>query len=115
MRGTVLAYFVMPESMHRSPAEIHEMFVDHVPLRKWKGYKTSVEADLDWATRRFRFLPVHGMDGIWQTSMRGRERTVARGVGASDGVRSLKEYYWYLVCHACQGRRLVKSWIITHD
>jgi SP family general alpha glucoside:H+ symporter-like MFS transporter len=47
MRGTVLAYFVMPESMHRSPAEIHEMFVDHVPLRKWKGYKTSVEADLE--------------------------------------------------------------------
>jgi hypothetical protein len=45
--GTVLAYFIMPESMHRSPAEIHEMFVDHVPLRKWKGYKTSVEADLE--------------------------------------------------------------------
>ncbi|WWC60692.1 uncharacterized protein I303_103268 [Kwoniella dejecticola CBS 10117] len=45
--GTILAFFIMPESMGRSPAEIHEMFVDRVPLRKWKGYKTHVEDDLD--------------------------------------------------------------------
>jgi hypothetical protein len=37
----------MPESARRSPAEIHEMFVDGVPLRKWRGYKTAVERDLD--------------------------------------------------------------------
>ncbi|WOO86296.1 Hexose transporter 2 [Vanrija pseudolonga] len=45
--GTVVAYFIMPESMGRSPAEIQEMFVDRVPLRKWKGYKTDVEKDLE--------------------------------------------------------------------
>jgi len=45
--GTIVAYFIMPESMRRSPAEIQEMFVDHVPLRRWKGYKTAVERDLD--------------------------------------------------------------------
>ncbi|WVW83082.1 hypothetical protein I302_105100 [Kwoniella bestiolae CBS 10118] len=45
--GTILAFFIMPESMGRSPAEIHEMFVDGVPLRKWRGYKTHVETDLD--------------------------------------------------------------------
>ncbi|WWC71187.1 uncharacterized protein I206_105140 [Kwoniella pini CBS 10737] len=45
--GTILAFFIMPESMGRSPAEIHEMFVDRVPLRKWRGYKTHVEDDLD--------------------------------------------------------------------
>ncbi|WWD20939.1 hypothetical protein CI109_105417 [Kwoniella shandongensis] len=45
--GTILAFFIMPESMRRSPAEIHEMFVDRVPLRKWKGYKTAVERDLE--------------------------------------------------------------------
>ncbi|WWD10134.1 hypothetical protein V865_008268 [Kwoniella europaea PYCC6329] len=45
--GTILAFFIMPESMGRSPAEIHEMFVDRVPLRKWRGYKTHVESDLD--------------------------------------------------------------------
>lgn len=45
--GTVLAYFIMPESSYRSSAEVHEMFVDHVPLRKWKGYKTSVERNLE--------------------------------------------------------------------
>lgn len=45
--GTILAYFVMPESAGRSPAEIHEMFVDHVNLRKWRGYKTQVERDLE--------------------------------------------------------------------
>jgi SP family general alpha glucoside:H+ symporter-like MFS transporter len=37
----------MPESMQRSPAEVHEMFVDGVPLRKWRGYKTTVERDLE--------------------------------------------------------------------
>jgi hypothetical protein len=37
----------MPETMRRTPAEIHEMFVDGVPLRKWKGYVTAVERDLD--------------------------------------------------------------------
>lgn len=45
--GTVLAYFIMPETMRRSPAEIHEMFVDEVPLRKWRGYKTQVERELE--------------------------------------------------------------------
>jgi hypothetical protein len=45
--GTVLAYFIMPESSQRSAAEIQEMFVDHVPLRRWKGYKTAVERDLE--------------------------------------------------------------------
>ena len=45
--GTVLAYFIMPESSRRSAAEIQEMFVDHVPLRRWKGYKTAVERDLE--------------------------------------------------------------------
>jgi len=45
--GTVLAFFIMPETMRRSPAEIHEMFVDGVPLRKWRGYKTSVERELE--------------------------------------------------------------------
>jgi len=37
----------MPESMRRSPAEIQEMFVDRVPLTRWKGYKTAVERDLE--------------------------------------------------------------------
>jgi hypothetical protein len=45
--GTVLAFFIMPESSQRSPAEVHEMFVDRVPLRRWKGYKTAVERDLE--------------------------------------------------------------------
>ena len=45
--GTILAYFIMPESMRRSPAEIQELFTDRVPLRKWKGYRTAVERDLD--------------------------------------------------------------------
>ena len=45
--GTIVAYFIMPETMRRSPAEIQEMFVDRVPLRRWKGYKTSVERDLE--------------------------------------------------------------------
>lgn len=45
--GTILAYFIMPETMRRSPAEIHEMFVDHVPLRRWRGYKTQVERELE--------------------------------------------------------------------
>jgi len=45
--GTILAYFIMPESCGRSAAEIQEMFVDHVPLTKWKGYKTTVERDLE--------------------------------------------------------------------
>lgn len=40
----------MPESARRTPAEIHEMFVDHVPLRKWRGYKTSIERDLEART-----------------------------------------------------------------
>lgn len=50
--GTVLAYFIMPESMRRSPAEIQEMFVDRVPLRKWKGYKTAVERDMEVRTQQ---------------------------------------------------------------
>lgn len=37
----------MPESSQRSPAEIHEMFVEGISLRKWKGHKTTVERDLD--------------------------------------------------------------------
>lgn len=37
----------MPESSQRSPAEVQEMFVDHVPLRRWRGYKTAVERDLE--------------------------------------------------------------------
>jgi hypothetical protein len=37
----------MPESAGRSPAEIDEMFHDGVNLRKWRGYKTQVEKDLD--------------------------------------------------------------------
>jgi hypothetical protein len=45
--GTVLAWFIMPESSYRSSAEIHEMFVDRVPLRKWKTYKTSVERNME--------------------------------------------------------------------
>lgn len=45
--GTVLAYFIMPESAQRSSAEIHEMFTDRVPLRRWKGYKTAVERELE--------------------------------------------------------------------
>ncbi|OCF31052.1 hypothetical protein I317_06846 [Kwoniella heveanensis CBS 569] len=45
--GTILAYFIMPESMQRSPAEIQELFTEGVTLRKWKGYKTKVETDLD--------------------------------------------------------------------
>jgi hypothetical protein len=31
----------------RTPAEINELFQDRVPLRKWKGYKTKVEQDLE--------------------------------------------------------------------
>jgi len=45
--GTVLAFFIMPESKNRSSSEIQEMFVDHVPLRKWRGYKTAVERDME--------------------------------------------------------------------
>jgi len=45
--GTVLAFFIMPESKSRSSAEIQEMFVDGVPLRRWKSYKTAVERDLE--------------------------------------------------------------------
>jgi SP family general alpha glucoside:H+ symporter-like MFS transporter len=45
--GTVLAFFIMPESKNRSSAEIQEMFVDHVPLRRWRGYKTAVERDME--------------------------------------------------------------------
>ena len=44
--GTVLAYFIMPESMHRSPAEIQQIFAD-VLLRCWRGYKTAVKRGLD--------------------------------------------------------------------
>lgn len=46
-RGTIIAFFIMPETMGRNPAEIHEMFVDRVPLRKWKGHKTAVQVDLE--------------------------------------------------------------------
>jgi SP family general alpha glucoside:H+ symporter-like MFS transporter len=46
-RGTILAFFIMPESSQRAPAEVQEMFVDHVPLRRWRGYKTAVERDLE--------------------------------------------------------------------
>lgn len=35
-----------------SPAEIHEMFVEGVPLRKWRGHKTQVERDLETITGR---------------------------------------------------------------
>ena len=42
-----MAYFIMPESMRRSPAEIEELFTNRVPLRKWKGYKTDVERDME--------------------------------------------------------------------
>lgn len=35
-----------------SPAEIHEMFVEGVPLRKWRGHKTQVERDLEIITGR---------------------------------------------------------------
>lgn len=52
----MLAYFIMPESMRRSPAEIQEMFVDHVPLTKWKRYKTAVERDLDARLDHNEFL-----------------------------------------------------------
>ena len=45
--GTVLAFFIMPESKNRSSAETQEMFVDHVPLRRWRGYKTAVERDME--------------------------------------------------------------------
>lgn len=51
--GTVLAYFIMPESMRRSPAEIQEMFVDGVPLRKWRGYKTAVERDMEARVQQY--------------------------------------------------------------
>lgn len=44
--GTILAYFIMPESMGRSPAEIHELFVEGVPMRKWRGYETDVQRKL---------------------------------------------------------------------
>lgn len=50
--GTILAYFIMPESMQRSPAEIHELFTEGVNLRKWRGYKTQVEYDLEVRTER---------------------------------------------------------------
>jgi hypothetical protein len=46
VRGTILAYFILPESMNRSPAEIQEMFEEKVTLRKWKGHVTAVERDL---------------------------------------------------------------------
>jgi len=46
-RGTILAYFIMPESMNRSPAEIQEMFEERISMRKWKGHVTAVERDLD--------------------------------------------------------------------
>jgi len=52
--GTVLAFFIMPETMRRSPAEIHEMFVDQVPLRKWRGYKTQVERELEVAEGNYQ-------------------------------------------------------------
>jgi hypothetical protein len=42
----------MPESMQRSPAEIHELFTEGVNLRKWRGYKTQVEYDLEVRTER---------------------------------------------------------------
>jgi hypothetical protein len=42
----------MPESSNRSPAEIQEMFVERVNLRKWRGYKTQVEQDLDSSLAR---------------------------------------------------------------
>ncbi|BEJ13995.1 hypothetical protein CspHIS471_0311690 [Cutaneotrichosporon sp. HIS471] len=45
--GTILAWRIMPESAGRSPTEIDEMFRDRVKLRKWRGYKTRVEKDLD--------------------------------------------------------------------
>lgn len=50
--GTILAYYIMPESAGRSAAEIDEMFNDHVNLRKWRGYKTQVEKDLDTIQHR---------------------------------------------------------------
>lgn len=42
-----MAYFIMPESMGRSAAEIDEMFIARVPLRKWRGHKTEIERDLE--------------------------------------------------------------------
>ncbi|WWD22218.1 hypothetical protein CI109_106709 [Kwoniella shandongensis] len=56
--GTVLAFFIMPESSRRSPAEIQELFVDHVPLRKWRGYKTNVERDLEERIARGEIVPI---------------------------------------------------------
>lgn len=52
--GTILAYFIMPESTGRSPAEIQELFEDRVPLRRWKGYKTGVERDMENYTGQVR-------------------------------------------------------------
>lgn len=50
--GTILAFFIMPESSRRSPAEIHEMFTEGVSLRKWRGHKTFVERDLEMRIAR---------------------------------------------------------------
>jgi len=48
----------MPESMRRSPAEIHEILVDRVPLTKWKGHKTAVERDLEVRIEHHQILSV---------------------------------------------------------
>jgi len=38
-----IAWFIIPETARRTPAEIDEMFETHVPLRKFKGHITAVQ------------------------------------------------------------------------
>jgi SP family general alpha glucoside:H+ symporter-like MFS transporter len=48
--GTIavaIGWFLLPEVARRSPAEIDEMFAKKVPSRKFKGYVTEVERNLD--------------------------------------------------------------------
>ncbi|CAK7221331.1 hypothetical protein SBRCBS47491_004491 [Sporothrix bragantina] len=45
--ATLIAWFILPEVARRTPAEIDEMFILHVPLRKFKSYVTEVQMRAD--------------------------------------------------------------------
>lgn len=44
--GSIIAFFIIPETSRRSPAEMDELFNKRVPLRKFKGYVTDVQRNL---------------------------------------------------------------------
>lgn len=43
----IIGWFIIPEVARRSPAELNELFAKKVPPRKFKGYVTDVQLNLE--------------------------------------------------------------------